>query len=144
MSALQPIDYVRPAMQILEAWVTCDPVQRECRWATLVYQALGGEVVVPGFGAADDSKKPRAERYPAPFFRFAAPPRGLPSGRAGRDPSPRSAGVDRRVGPEAGRPADPRGTRRFDGPHADAVTWVGGLRGPVRSDAPVPRQGSSA
>lgn len=68
------LDYVRPAMQPLEAWGTYDPVKRECAWARLMHQALGGEVIVPGFGAADDAKKRKAERCPAHFFHFGSFP----------------------------------------------------------------------
>src|SRR4051794_22278559 len=36
------LDYVRPALEVVEAWVTYDPIKRECAWSDLVRAALGG------------------------------------------------------------------------------------------------------
>lgn len=58
------LDYVRPRMRIVEAWVTFDPVRRECNWSHVTRDALRGHAVVEGLGSAD------CEICPAHFYYF--------------------------------------------------------------------------
>jgi Uri superfamily endonuclease len=58
------LDYVRPTMAVLEAWITYDTDRRECQWARLVDFALDGHAIVPGMGSAD------CDRCRAHFYYF--------------------------------------------------------------------------
>jgi Uri superfamily endonuclease len=62
------LDSIRPAMVIEEAWVTYDPIKRECQWSDLIHRDLGGQVPVPGLGSAD------CDRCPAHFYYFRRRP----------------------------------------------------------------------
>jgi Uri superfamily endonuclease len=62
------LDWVRPAMDIIEAWVTYDGIKRECAWSRLVHEVLGGSPIVAGMGSAD------CDLCPAHFYAFAARP----------------------------------------------------------------------
>lgn len=62
------LDYVRPQMTIIEAWVTYDKVRRECAWSQVVHEALGHHPLVLGFGSAD------CNRCPAHFYHSATQP----------------------------------------------------------------------
>jgi Uri superfamily endonuclease len=68
------LDYARHKMDIEEVWCTYDLVKRECAWARLIHEHLGGDVVVTGFGSADCCKLRRDLRCPAHFFHFRSRP----------------------------------------------------------------------
>lgn len=63
------IDCIRPAMVIEEAWVTYDPIKRECQWSEMVFRDLGGHVPVPRLGSGDCK-----HGCPAHFYYFTRRP----------------------------------------------------------------------
>jgi Uri superfamily endonuclease len=68
------VDYVRPAMKFKQVWATYDTVKRECKWAKLLYERLGGAVPVPRMGASDCNRLPRPLRCRAHFCHFRRRP----------------------------------------------------------------------
>ena len=47
------IDYLRAACEVAEVWWTCDPVRRECEWASKLRELPGAVVPMAGFGSSD-------------------------------------------------------------------------------------------
>lgn len=47
------IDYLRIACEVAEVWWTCDPVRRECEWASKLRELPGAVIPMPGFGSSD-------------------------------------------------------------------------------------------
>jgi hypothetical protein len=81
-------------MEIKEVWATYDPQRRECAWAKLVYEQLGGKVLVPGFGSADCKRFPRPLRCQAHFCHFVQRPKAETFYRLVRQEFPDHAGVE--------------------------------------------------
>ena len=88
------LDYVRPAMVIEEVWCTYDRVRRECSWAKLVYESLGGTVPVPGFGSADCKKFRAPLRCEAHFCHFRRRPSWEAFSEAARRAMPEHAFIE--------------------------------------------------
>lgn len=61
------IDYLRPYGALEAVWFSHDPLRRECLWATVLAQELGGVLPPFRFGASDC-------RCPAHLYRFADRP----------------------------------------------------------------------
>lgn len=47
------IDYLRAVCDVEEVWWTCDPVRRECEWASRLREVAGAKVPMRGFGSSD-------------------------------------------------------------------------------------------
>jgi len=47
------VDYLRRFARIREIWYTFHPEKAECRWAQILRQTRGSEIIAPGFGSSD-------------------------------------------------------------------------------------------
>jgi len=57
------IDYLRPALHLIEVWYSYDSERREHQWANALYHANAARIPMAGFGASDCS-------CPSHLFRF--------------------------------------------------------------------------
>lgn len=62
------IDYLRPAVEIVDVWYSHDPKKREHQWADILMKIPGVEIPVKGFGSSDCGC--RAHLF---FFKSAIP-----------------------------------------------------------------------